>query len=227
MTANGSLQVLATVLAAVVAAFYVPDLGTRHGMRTRLNAGLHLVMSAGMAAMVWPFGMEVPPALGAAVFVGAGSVYAYQIVVPERGGSSSGLESHQHRGALLWYHLGMMVAMAWMYVAMGLSMASVQAEEHAAFAMPKGIGVPRAAQAPPTAGGGSMPMMRSLSGWPALASWACLLLSVVALVVFAGLLLRSLTRRGTELSGSERRRTIASACMAALMLLGFGLLVLP
>ncbi|MCH6471566.1 DUF5134 domain-containing protein [Sinomonas terrae] len=227
MTGNILIQAMVTVLAAVVAALYLPDLGKRHGARTRVNAGLHLLMAAGMAAMVWPFGRQVPPALGAAVFVAAAAVYAYQIVVPERRRSSSGLESHQHRGALLWYHFAMMAAMAWMYAAMGLSMASMQARQHIAMAMPA-TSMPGMGQPVPRLGDGPAgTMARSISGWPAAASWACLLLSVVALVVFAGLLLRSLTPRVSGKSGSERRRTAASVCMAAVMLLGFGLLVLP
>lgn len=228
MTGNIVLQALVTVLGAAVAAFYLPDLGTRHGLRTRLNAGLHLVMAAGMVAMVWPFGMAVPPVLGALVFAAAAAVYAFQIMVPERHHSSSALESHQHRGALLWYHLAMMAAMAWMYVAMGLSMASMRAQTHVATAMPANMGMPGMGESSmPTSLSASTAMSRSLSGWPAAASWACLLLSVVALVVFAGLLLKSLTRHGWGQSASERRRTAASACMAAVMLMGFGLLVLP
>lgn len=228
MTDNLVLQTLVTLLAATVVAFYIPDLGSRHGLRTRLNAGLHLVMAAGMAAMVWPFGTVVPPWLGASVFVVAAAVYGYQILVPERRPSSSGLESHQHRGALLWYHLAMMAAMAWMYVAMGVSMASMQAQRHTAMALRAATSMPGMSEPAPPAGGASAEAMtRSLSGWPAVASWACLLLSVVALVVFAGLLLKSLTSRGSGQGASERRRTAASTFMAAVMLVGFGLLVLP
>ncbi|KHL04208.1 DUF5134 domain-containing protein [Sinomonas humi] len=228
MTGNIVLQWLVTVLAAAVVAFYVPDLSQRHGPRTRLNAVLHLVMAAGMTAMVWPFGMAIPALVGALVFAGAAAVYGYQILVPEPHRSSSGLESHHHRGVLLWYHLLMMVAMAWMYVAMGLSMASMKAPRPSAMAMPMPMhmsaGAEPAMPMNPAPGTG---MSRVLSGWPALASWVCLLLFVVALVVFAGLLLRSVARRGSGQSASERRRTAASVCMAAVMLMGFGLLVLP
>jgi hypothetical protein len=227
VTGSIVLELLVTLLAALVVAFYLPDLAPRHGSRTRVNAVLHLVMAAGMVAMVWPFGMVVPAAAGALVFAAAAGVYGYQILVPEPRGSSSGLESHQHRGLLLWYHLVMMASMAWMYVAMGLSMASLRAPQHSAMAMPAAMSMPGMG-APAKAGPAALARAssRSLVGWPAVASWACLTLFVVALVVFAGLLLRSFTASRGH-GRSERRRTAASATMAAVMLIGFGLLVLP
>ena len=228
MTGNIVLQWLVTVLAAAVVAFYIPDLSQRHGPRTRLNAVLHLVMATGMTAMVWPFGLAIPALIGAVVFAGAAAVYGYQVAVPEPQRSSSGLESHHHRGVLLWYHLLMMVSMAWMYVGMGLSMSSRKAPRPSAMAMPMPMRMPAgAASAMPMSPGTGTGTSRFLSGWPAVASWGCLLLFVVALVVFTGLLLRSAARRGPGQSPSERRRTAASVCMAAVMLIGFGFLVLP
>lgn len=227
MTADLVLELAVTAVAVAVSVLYVPDLAARHSLRTRLNAGLHLVMGAAMAVMVWPLGMAVPPTVGACVFSVAAALYAYQIAVPARAPSTSGLESHQHRGALLWYHLAMMVAMGWMYVAMGLSMTPKPGLP--AMAMPVGMPMPppaaRPAAAEPMAA--SMASSRSLTEWPALVSWACLLLFLVALLAFAGLLLGSFTGTGRDQTASERRRVAASLGMAAVMAVGFGMLVLP
>lgn len=214
MTGNPVIQALVTVLAAAVAAFHLHDLGSRHSLRTRLNAAIHLLMAAGMAVMVWPSGMQVPPALGTGVFCAAAAVYAWQIIVPERDRPSSGLESDHLHGALLWYHLAMTASMAWMFAAVGM--------------LPPAPG--RQTPAMPAAVQGmdsSMTMSTGLSGWPALASWACLVLFLVALPVFAGLLLRSFARRGPGRAAGERRRTAAFLCMAMAMLIGFGMLLLP
>lgn len=221
MTHDPSGQIVVTALAAAVAVLYLPDLGRRNRARTRLNAGLHLAMAAGMAAMVWPIGMQVPPDAGAALFGAAAAAYAYQIMVPEPAPFSEGPRDSHHRGVLLWYHLAMMAAMAWMYLAMGLSTHPT----HSAVAMPaRGTAGPThgAPAAAPTGG-----MTHALEGWPLAASWLFVLMFAAALIAFTGLLLKSFTRGGHLHGAGRRRRTAASAGMAAAMLIGYGLLVLP
>lgn len=202
--------------ALAVVGLQLPDVRRRQGHRSQVNAVLHIVMAAGSAVMAWPAAPRVPAWAGAGTFAAAALWYVYLIAAPARGQRPPEVEGH-HRGALLWYHVGMMAAMAWMYAVMPLSMASATPATAMA-----AMGA-RAGEA--AAMGGGAPA--GMSGWPLTVSWACVLLFVGAVLVFTGLLLRSLGPGGLPRPAGERRRNAAALAMAAVMLVGFGLIVLP
>lgn len=82
-------------------------LGNRHSLPSLISHSLHAVMAIAMAVMAWPRGAEIP-ARAPMIFFAAAAVWFVVVTVRTAG----------HRRANV-YHTLMMLAMAWMYAAMG------------------------------------------------------------------------------------------------------------
>lgn len=79
----------------------------RHSAASTVSHSLHAVMAIAMAAMAWPRGAELPPRSPMLFFLAAAVWFAAVL-----------LRAGDHRLAN-GYHTAMMLAMAWMYAAMG------------------------------------------------------------------------------------------------------------
>ncbi len=82
-------------------------LANRHSLPSLISHALHAVMAIAMAVMAWPRGADIP-ARAPMIFFAAAAVWFVVVTVRTAG----------HRPANL-YHTLMMLAMAWMYAAMG------------------------------------------------------------------------------------------------------------
>jgi len=150
MTFDRTVQIAVTILALLGGSFY----GVR--VLTRVTRGnplrwdvvddvLHVVMSLAMAAMVWPWGSSLSPALSVVVFTGAALWFLGRALFARPGVTGDPAREDHHSGMrVLLYHTVMMGSMAWMAVAMaGVS------------------GSPGAAAIPATSG---MPAMNGMAG---------------------------------------------------------------
>lgn len=81
--------------------------GNRHSRTNLISHSLHAIMAIAMAVMAWPRGAELPSRLPM-IFFFAAAVWFTVVTVQTAG----------HRVAN-GYHMLMMLAMAWMYAAMG------------------------------------------------------------------------------------------------------------
>ncbi len=79
----------------------------RHSGAKAVSHSLHAIMAIAMAVMAWPRGAELPPRAPMIFFAAAAVWFAI-----------STLRTADHRGGNV-YHTLMMLAMAWMYAAMG------------------------------------------------------------------------------------------------------------
>lgn len=79
----------------------------RHSGASMISHSLHAIMAIAMAVMAWPRGAELPSRAPMIFFAAAAVWFA-----------ASTLRTADHRGANV-YHGLMMLAMAWMYAAMG------------------------------------------------------------------------------------------------------------
>ena len=103
-----ALRWFVTVLFGFSAAVCVRGMVTgRHSRRGVVSHGLHAVMALAMAVMAWPGGADLPTRAPMIFFAAAALWFA---VITVRDG--------EHRTAN-GYHTLMMLAMAWMYAAMG------------------------------------------------------------------------------------------------------------
>ncbi|ASR35798.1 hypothetical protein BAY61_13180 [Prauserella marina] len=80
----------------------------------RIDAGWHLLMSAAMIAMIWPWGMSVPAAAQAVVFTIAVGWFLGRMIL-DAGHPHSGGHAPRAAGA---HHAVMMAGMAWMAASM-------------------------------------------------------------------------------------------------------------
>lgn len=79
----------------------------RHSRADVLSHSLHAVMAVAMAVMAWPRGADLPPRMPMFFFAAAAVWFAVRTA-----------RTAGHRAAT-GYHTAMMLAMAWMYAAMG------------------------------------------------------------------------------------------------------------
>lgn len=79
----------------------------RHSAANVISHALHAIMAVAMAVMAWPRGAELPPRAPMIFFLGAALWFAV-----------STARVAGHRAANV-YHAFMMLAMSWMYAAMG------------------------------------------------------------------------------------------------------------
>ena len=166
------------------------------GTADRISYGLHVLMSAGMVAMPWAWGMSIPVPLSVAVFTAASLWYAYQALFRPASAAGPG-DGHVHHGpVLLWYHAAMMAAMVWMAVLMSImaDLSGMGGDGHSAMAGMSGMsgGAPMAGMtdSAPTAGM-SMADTVSLPVWSIALSLAFVLLFAVAAVWYLVRLVRA------------------------------------
>ena len=160
------------------------------GRRVAVNAGLHVLMSVAMIAMLWSWGSVIATITQVTVFTAAAAWYVALVVFGSRTRPGQG---HDHHDAALGnlYHAGMMGSMVWMAVVMSAMSTPL------AVATPASGGMAGMDDGPTVAGGGtstamSMPMpMGSAPGW---IRSSCLVLGVVFLLGAAGYLLAMATR---------------------------------
>lgn len=83
----------------------------------RVRLVLHALMSAAMAVMVWPAGMELAPVAQGAFFLLAALWFVFLIRPHSRGRLSWRCDEDHSRWHYL-FHAAKMAAMAWMFIAM-------------------------------------------------------------------------------------------------------------
>ena len=103
-----ALRWVVTLLFAFSAGVCIKAIASnRHSVASVISHSLHAIMAIAMAVMAWPKGAELPTRAPMIFFFAAALWFA---VVTARGSG--------HRAANV-YHTLMMLAMAWMYAAMG------------------------------------------------------------------------------------------------------------
>ena len=108
MIQDVGLRWLVTLLFVFSAAVCVRGLvASRHSPASLISHSLHALMAIAMAVMAWPRGADLP-ARAPMIFFALAAVWFVAITITGR----------MHRGAN-GYHALMMMAMAWMYAAMG------------------------------------------------------------------------------------------------------------
>lgn len=108
MIQDVGLRWLVTLLFVFSAAVCVRGMvASRHSPASLISHSLHALMAIAMAVMAWPRGADLP-ARAPMIFFALAAVWFVAITITGR----------MHRGAN-GYHALMMMAMAWMYAAMG------------------------------------------------------------------------------------------------------------
>ena len=108
MIQDMTLRWVVTLLFVFSAAVCVQAIvANRHSVSNLISHSLHAIMAVAMAVMAWPRGAELPTR-APMIFFAAAAVW-FAVITVRTGG---------HRVANV-YHALMMLAMAWMYAAMG------------------------------------------------------------------------------------------------------------
>lgn len=169
----------------------------RHSATGLVSHALHAIMAVAMAVMAWPRGADLPSRAPMIFFLAAA---VWFLVVTVR--------ASEHRVAN-GYHTFMMLAMAWMYAAMG------------------GLPLPRRQEPAPTAAtsGTSMPGMPGMdmpgssghagagpAGWVAMLNWVCAVGFAAAAVFW---FYRFVTAR-VQSSSDESHSTVGILCQLAM-----------
>jgi Domain of unknown function (DUF5134) len=145
---GGVAQWALTAVFAVAAGYHLVRLGLHADRWSLLDDGLHVLMSAGMVAMLWPWGAAVPVTVSVLVFT-AGALWfvarALLVVSPPvvGAGGPAACGHHGSRGTA-WYHAGMMASMVFMAAAMsaGTSVPATTADMASDTAMSGMAGMP-------------------------------------------------------------------------------------
>lgn len=103
---NVALQLGLTVLFAAAAVYYLVPAVTANPLSDRVDAVLHAVAGLAMVAMLWPWGMAIPPMAGVVVFTCAAAWFAVKAALGRE-------NPYSH-----WYHGAMMASMIVMWVFM-------------------------------------------------------------------------------------------------------------
>lgn len=183
----------------------------RHSIPDLISHGLHAVMAIAMAVMAWPRGAELPTR-GPMLFFLAAAVWFAIVTV----------RSARHRVANV-YHTLMMVAMAWMYAAMGglplartQDSASVAAGATDMAAMPGMAGMNDATGQTGHAGHGghsaAAPSIAEPATWTGTLNWVCTIGFAAAAVFW---LYRFVIHR-VQPSGDESRSSVGILCQLAM-----------
>lgn len=105
------LRWLLTIGFAATGCWFLVRGARRAGAVERISAFAHVVMSAGMVAMAWPWGMSLPVAAQVVVFGGAALWFCAMLLGLLPSDCGEGRFAHTH-------HALMMAAMVWMLVTM-------------------------------------------------------------------------------------------------------------
>lgn len=124
MIADGGLAWVFTAWFAILAV--VSGIGALRAQNAadRLSYAAHVVMLAAMAIMPWHWFMAVPALAWIALFTAAAAGYAILALVRRGVVVGPGAGHHASR-AVAWYHVAMMLGMAWMVVQMDLAQRAV------------------------------------------------------------------------------------------------------
>jgi hypothetical protein len=146
---GGGVRLALTALFAVIGACYLGAAalelrGAEQGRGGRaLGGGLHVLMSAAMISMWWPWGADIPAIAQVTVFTAAAGWFAGQAIFGGDGQHGGGCQGN-------WYHAGMMAVMVWLPVAMELMSPPSAGSGMSGMAMPAGgtAGMAMGGQAP-------------------------------------------------------------------------------
>ena len=191
----------------------------RHSTVNLVSHALHAVMAIAMAVMAWPRGAELP-SRGPMIFFLAAAIWFAVVTVRSDG----------HRVANT-YHTLMMLAMAWMYAAMGGL--PLQREQHADSMA--GMDMPgmdmtsgHAGHAGHAGHGGHADHAMAMStgtepaAWIGLLNWVCTLGFAAAAVFW---LYRLIVARFSEDTSRQRIGILCQLAMAAGMAIMFGVML--
>ncbi len=184
MIGDLALRWIVTLLFVFSAGVCVHAIATnRHSVSAVVSHGLHAVMAVAMAVMAWPRGAELPTRAPMVFFALAAAWFA-AVAVRAAG----------HRVANA-YHLLMMLAMAWMYAAMGgLPVRGRQEAAPSAMPMPAGH-VGHAAHTGHAGHPAAMPSTDTGLDWVAVLNWVCALGFAAAAVFWLYRLITARARR--------------------------------
>jgi hypothetical protein len=227
-------QWLLSALFAVVIAYAVVHLGRSSSIRDKISYAIHTVMGLAMLAMVWPWGMVVPPIVQIVVFTAGALWFVSLLLFPGMGKPVDGAPGHHDGRAKTVYHGAMMAGM----VAMAVGMAEIGGGQSfpsgTVTTTATGVGTRAAAATGSTAMPG-MPGMAMSAGavlpgggvpvWANVLAIACAIAFGVASLAFAGITLATATS-GTVTTAPGRLR-IADAVWNLLMAGGMTILFLP
>lgn len=120
MVTNAALQLILSVIFGVSGIYFVVRLFIGVGSVDRIINLAHVLMSATMFAMVWPWGAHVPLAPQFIVFSVAAVWFVY-LAVFRPNVPFGAISAHHRRPLLLGYHAIMMASMVWMAAQMSLT----------------------------------------------------------------------------------------------------------
>ena len=185
----------------------------RHSGANVISHSLHAIMAIAMAIMAWPKGAELPTRAPMVFFFAAALWFA--VVTFRRA---------DHKGANI-YHTLMMLAMAWMYAAMGgLPVRGKDAGAMAGMDMPEMSGMDgghagHAGHAGHSAAGSGAAQTMS---WDGLLNWVCAVGFALAAVYW---LYRFITARLQASNGHDSIGVLCQFAMAAGMAIMFAVML--
>ncbi|MGN6443910.1 DUF5134 domain-containing protein [Amnibacterium sp.] len=197
-----STAAVASVLFALLALWYAGRVVVARDAPDRVSNLVHLLMSAAMVAMPWPW---AAPALPQVVVFSAGAFWYVGVALFRPAADAQlGVGHGAHGGvAGLWYHAGMLLAMVWMAVAMIPSAPGGTA----AMGSMTGMTAMTAMTAAPAA---------AMTGW---APWA-LAVSIALGTAFGGAAVVLLVLLVREAAGVAHRVAVADLAASAAMAAG-------
>ena len=175
----------------------------RHSGANLISHSLHAIMAIAMAVMAWPRGAELPTR-GPMIFFFAAALW-FAVVT---------LRSADHRPANL-YHTFMMLAMAWMYAAMGgLPVRRSDGDSMPGMDMPGMPGMDGGRAGHGGHAGHSAAASATAEGvsWYGALNWLCTIAFGLAAVFF---LYRFITAR-LQSSGHSSHNTVGILCQCAM-----------
>lgn len=184
----------------------------RHSVENLISHSLHAVMAVAMAVMAWPRGAELP-ARAPMIFFLAATIWFAVVTVRNPG----------HRVAN-GYHTLMMLAMAWMYAAMGGLPLPRSADQSTAMPGMDMEGMPGMAGHAGHGGHAGEAAVAGPASWVGVLNWAFTIGFAVAVLYW---LYRSVAAR-LESSEGPPRRSLGILCqlaMAAGMAVMFGVML--
>lgn len=208
-------QWLLTILFFVTAVYAAAWILRANGIRDRIGYAIHLVMSAAMLIMVWPWGMNFALIPQAVVFSAATVWFLVQFLLPgtPRHDRETADGHHDARRSLL-YHAAMMAAMVFMAV----GMSTMRAGDGAGGSMNMGS-MPGMDMSGSAGSGAAFPV------WVAVLSLVCAIGFGIAALYFVGSLLAAAT--SAERSSRPARLRSANAGWNLLMAAGMAALFAP